>query len=200
MRETNVSITMEAAFCVETVKHGKPEIFNTDQGSQFTGAAFTGLLIKNGIAISMDGKRRVGETTSSSSVCGAASNTKRCISGPTIAPDRSAASVRRRGLPESGHSCAGPLEDQHLQASSANLSPALFLCKSGFTTSRAQSRKSCATGLIARFFNVINPTGQGLTAKSTGKILNGGRSEPNFSTESGIVTKKGPFLRRDNNK
>jgi putative transposase len=37
-------------------KHGRPEIFNTDQGSQFTGAAFTGLLIKNGIAISMDGK------------------------------------------------------------------------------------------------------------------------------------------------
>jgi putative transposase len=34
----------------------KPEIFNTDQGSQFTGAAFTGVLIKNGIAISMDGK------------------------------------------------------------------------------------------------------------------------------------------------
>ena len=36
--------------------HGKPEIFNTDQGSQFTGAAFTGLLASNGIAISMDGK------------------------------------------------------------------------------------------------------------------------------------------------
>jgi putative transposase len=56
-----VSITMEAAFCVETlqdalVKHGKPEIFNTDQGSQFTGAAFTGVLADNGIAISMDGK------------------------------------------------------------------------------------------------------------------------------------------------
>jgi putative transposase len=56
-----VSITMEAAFCVETlqealVKHGKPEIFNTDQGSQFTGAAFTGVLAKNEIAISMDGK------------------------------------------------------------------------------------------------------------------------------------------------
>jgi transposase len=32
--------------------HGKPDIFNTDQGSQFTGAAFTGVLIKNGIAIS----------------------------------------------------------------------------------------------------------------------------------------------------
>jgi putative transposase len=56
-----VSITMEAAFCVETLeealaKHGKPEIFNTDQGSQFTGAAFTGVLANNGIAISMDGK------------------------------------------------------------------------------------------------------------------------------------------------
>ena len=57
----SVSITMEAAFCVETLEdalshHGKPDIFNTDQGSQFTGAAFTSVLIKNGIAISMDGK------------------------------------------------------------------------------------------------------------------------------------------------
>jgi putative transposase len=59
-----LSITMEAAFCVETLKdalarHGKPEIFNTDQGyqgSQFTGAAFTGVLANNDIAISMDGK------------------------------------------------------------------------------------------------------------------------------------------------
>jgi len=56
-----VSITMEAAFCVETLedaiaRHGKPNIFNTDQGSQFTGGGFTGVLIKNGIAISMDGK------------------------------------------------------------------------------------------------------------------------------------------------
>ena len=56
-----VSITMEAAFCVETLedalaRHGKPDIFNTDQGSQFTGAAFTGVLTDNGIAISMDGK------------------------------------------------------------------------------------------------------------------------------------------------
>ena len=56
-----VSITMEAAFCVETLedalaRHGKPDIFNTDQGSQFTGSAFTGVLIENGIAISMDGK------------------------------------------------------------------------------------------------------------------------------------------------
>jgi putative transposase len=56
-----LSITMEAAFCVEALeealaKYGKPEIFNTDQGSQFTGAAFTGVLAKNDIAISMDGK------------------------------------------------------------------------------------------------------------------------------------------------
>jgi putative transposase len=47
-----LSITMEAAFCVETLedalaRHGKPEIFNTDQGSQFTGAAFTGVLTSN---------------------------------------------------------------------------------------------------------------------------------------------------------
>jgi putative transposase len=36
--------------------HGKPEIFNTDQGSQFTGSTFTGVLANSGIAISMDGK------------------------------------------------------------------------------------------------------------------------------------------------
>ena len=56
-----VSITMEASFCVAALedalaRHGRPEIFNTDQGSQFTGVAFTGVLVKNGIAISMDGK------------------------------------------------------------------------------------------------------------------------------------------------
>jgi putative transposase len=56
-----LSITMEAAFCVEALeealaRHGRPEIFNTDQGSQFTGEAFTGVLTRNAIAISMDGK------------------------------------------------------------------------------------------------------------------------------------------------
>jgi putative transposase len=56
-----VSITMEVDFCLEAVeeaiaRHGKPAIFNTDQGSQFTSAAFTGLLADNGIAISMDAK------------------------------------------------------------------------------------------------------------------------------------------------
>ena len=39
-------------------KHGKPEIFNTDQGSQFTGSAFTGVLIEAGVRISMDGRGR----------------------------------------------------------------------------------------------------------------------------------------------
>jgi putative transposase len=56
-----VSITMEVVFCLEVVeeaiaRHGKPQIFNTDQGSQFTSAAFTGLLADNAIRISMDGK------------------------------------------------------------------------------------------------------------------------------------------------
>jgi putative transposase len=56
-----LSITMDASFCVETLedalaRHGKPDIFNTDQGSQFTGAAFTGALAERGITISMDGK------------------------------------------------------------------------------------------------------------------------------------------------
>jgi putative transposase len=56
-----VSITMEAAFCVETLedalaRHDKPQIFNTDQGSQFTGAVFTGVLAAHDIKLSMDGK------------------------------------------------------------------------------------------------------------------------------------------------
>ncbi len=56
-----LSITMEASFCIEAVeealeKYGTPEIFNTDQGSQFTGTDFTGVLLNNAIAISMDGK------------------------------------------------------------------------------------------------------------------------------------------------
>lgn len=56
-----LSITLEAAFCVEALeealtKHGKPEIFNTDQGSQFTGSDFIGVLADHNIKISMDGK------------------------------------------------------------------------------------------------------------------------------------------------
>ena len=56
-----LSNTMEASFCIDAVeealaKHGCPQIFNTDQGSQFTSAEFTSVLINNGISISMDGK------------------------------------------------------------------------------------------------------------------------------------------------
>jgi putative transposase len=55
-----LSNTMDVQFCTEVLEEalsrGKPEIFNTDQGSQFTSAAFTGLLAQNGIKISMDGK------------------------------------------------------------------------------------------------------------------------------------------------
>ena len=56
-----VSITLEAEFCIEALrealaKHGGPEIFNTDQGSQFTSIDFTGLLLEHGVSISMDGK------------------------------------------------------------------------------------------------------------------------------------------------
>lgn len=58
-----VSNTMEAEFCIEAVqeaigRYGAPEIFNTDQGSQFTSERFTDLLIKNGVQISMDGRER----------------------------------------------------------------------------------------------------------------------------------------------
>ena len=56
-----LSITLEAAFCIEALeealaRYGRPEIFNTDQGSQFTSHDFTSVLLKNEIAISMDGK------------------------------------------------------------------------------------------------------------------------------------------------
>jgi putative transposase len=52
---------MEADFCVEALeeairRYGKPDIFNSDQGSQFTSGEFTGVLLREEIAISMDGK------------------------------------------------------------------------------------------------------------------------------------------------
>ena len=57
-----LSNTLDADFCVEALEEalGKetPEVFNTDQGSQFTGEAFTGLLKSHGVRISMDGKGR----------------------------------------------------------------------------------------------------------------------------------------------
>ena len=56
-----VSITLAVEFCLDAVeealtRYGRPEIFNTDQGSQFTSASFTGLLLGNAIAVSMDGR------------------------------------------------------------------------------------------------------------------------------------------------
>ncbi|KHA65320.1 integrase [Sphingomonas sp. Ant20] len=56
-----VSISMDVAFCIEALeealaRYGKPTIFNSDQGSQFTSAAFTAVLHREKIAISMDGK------------------------------------------------------------------------------------------------------------------------------------------------
>lgn len=57
-----LSISLEADFCVETLRRvlsqGKCDIFNTDQGSQFTSDDFTGLLLANDVKISMDGKGR----------------------------------------------------------------------------------------------------------------------------------------------
>jgi putative transposase len=57
-----LSNTLDGRYCLETLEEalaaGRPEVFNTDQGSQFTAAAFTGRLEKAGVAISMDGRRR----------------------------------------------------------------------------------------------------------------------------------------------
>ena len=71
-----LSVTMDTSFCIEALeeaieKHGRPEIFNTDQGAQFTSEAFTGRLKEEGIQISMDGKA-AGPTMSSWSGCGLA--------------------------------------------------------------------------------------------------------------------------------
>jgi putative transposase len=58
-----VSITMDAEFCVAALQdalnlYGKPEIFNTDQGAQFTGSEFVGTLLAHEVLISMDGRGR----------------------------------------------------------------------------------------------------------------------------------------------
>jgi putative transposase len=58
-----LSTGMDSGFCVEALqdaldRYGSPEVFNSDQGVQFTGAAFTGVLAASGVRISMDGKGR----------------------------------------------------------------------------------------------------------------------------------------------
>lgn len=58
-----VSVTLESEFCVSALEQalsfGRPEIFNTDQGSQFTSIDFTKILLNASVQISMDGKGRV---------------------------------------------------------------------------------------------------------------------------------------------
>jgi len=68
-----VSVTMDESFCVCSLeraprRYPKPGIFNTDQGLQYTGAAFTGVLSDHGITISMDGKGRAADKISWSNV------------------------------------------------------------------------------------------------------------------------------------
>ena len=85
-----LSNTLESGFCVDCLEqalreYGAPEIFNTDQGCQFTSEAFTSVLKEYGIVISMDGRGRALDNifvpqgqASRWSGCGAASNTKTC--------------------------------------------------------------------------------------------------------------------------
>jgi putative transposase len=57
-----VSVTLDTSFCLEALEQalagGRPEVFNTDQGSQFTSLAFTGRLVQAGVRVSMDGRGR----------------------------------------------------------------------------------------------------------------------------------------------
>lgn len=83
-----VSNTMDTDFCIDALeealqRHGTPEIFNTDQGAQFTSEAFTGALKEHGIRISMDGKGCAIMTTSSWNGSGAASSTSASTSQPS---------------------------------------------------------------------------------------------------------------------
>ena len=84
-----LSITMDAAFCVETLedalaRHGKPEIFNTDQGASSPARPSPACSPTTALRSAWMAKAP-GATTSSSSDYGAASNTRRCICGPTTA-------------------------------------------------------------------------------------------------------------------
>ena len=86
-----LSNTLDAGFCVEALeealtRHGQPEVFNTDQGSQFTGFAFTGRLQAAGVRISMDGRGRCLDNIFIER-CGARSNMRLsiCTTLPTAA-------------------------------------------------------------------------------------------------------------------
>ena len=95
-----LSITMEAAFCVETLedalaRHGKPDIFNTDQGSPVHGRGLHRRARQQRHRDQHGWQRAPGGTTCSSSGCGAASNTRRCICAPTTASAEARASIGR---------------------------------------------------------------------------------------------------------
>jgi len=83
---SEVSITLEKEFCLRSLERvlqrSKPEIFNTDQGVQFTNNEFTGQLEPNGIAISLDGRGEPG-IISLLNASGAASNMKKYTSMTT---------------------------------------------------------------------------------------------------------------------
>ena len=79
-----LSNTLDSSFCVEALhealdRYGSPEIFNTDQGSQFTSLAFTDVLTDAGIHISMDGKGRWMDNVFLERLCGVRSNMSRSI-------------------------------------------------------------------------------------------------------------------------
>jgi putative transposase len=84
-----LSNLLDTSFCIaaleEALSKGRPEIFNTDQGSQFTGEDFTSVLRAHEAAISMDGRAGASATTSLSSGHGVASSMRRSISEPTRA-------------------------------------------------------------------------------------------------------------------
>ena len=78
-----ISNSMEPVLCVDCLEdalraHGKPEVFNSDQGSQLTSEGFTGVLKREGVSISMDGRGRVFDNIFAERLgrCGAASSTK----------------------------------------------------------------------------------------------------------------------------
>ena len=88
-----VSNTFDSDFCVEALedaltRHGPPEIFNTDQGAQFTSQAFTTVLKTHAVAISMDGKGRWVDNVFVERLWRSA-NTRMCISMHTRHPPRS---------------------------------------------------------------------------------------------------------------
>ena len=101
-----LSNTLAADFCVEALeealaRYGRPEIFNTDRGSQFTSDDFTGTLKRHGVMISMDGKGRYMDNIFVE--CGAASNTRKSTSTPTRRSPRPRPASARGSAPTTAH-------------------------------------------------------------------------------------------------